>query len=110
MSVAETDWQSFLSPGSILPPDVLFLVKDAEGEGGQSKTIAAHRFLLAGVSPVFGGMFFGPLRETGEVVEVKETTFEAFESIYNIIYINVQTLNITSTSILLFTAPNINIY
>ena len=86
MSVAETDWQSFLSRDSNLPPDVLFLVKDEDGEGEQSRTIAAHRFLLAGVSPVFGGMFFGPLRETGEVVEVKETTFEAFDTMIKYIY------------------------
>ena len=86
MSLAETDWQRFLSPDSNLPPDVLFLVKDEEGEGGQSKTIAAHRFLLAGVSPVFGGMFFGPLRETGEVIEVNESTFEAFDTMIKYIY------------------------
>ena len=86
MSVAETDWQRFLAPDSNLPPDVLFLVKDEEGEGGESKTIAAHRFLLGGVSPVFEGMFFGPVRETGEVVEVKETTFEAFDTMIKYIY------------------------
>ena len=85
MSVAQTDWQSFLSPGSNLPPDVLFLVKDEDGEG-QGKKIAAHRFLLAGVSPVFRGMFFGPVNETGEVVEVKETTFEAFDTMVKYIY------------------------
>ena len=85
MSVAQTDWQSFLSPGSNLPPDVLFLVKDEDGVG-QGKKIAAHRFLLAGVSPVFRGMFFGPVNETGEVVEVKETTFEAFDTMVKYIY------------------------
>ena len=87
MSVFETDWQSFLSPGSNLPPDVFFQVKDEEsGEGGQSKTIAAHRFLLAGVSPAFRAMFFGPMAETREVVEVKETTFEAFDTMVKYIY------------------------
>ena len=86
MSVFETDWQSFLSPGSNLPPDVLFLVKDEDSEDGQSKTIAAHRFLLAGVSPAFRAMFFGPMTETREVVEVKETTFEAFDTMVKYIY------------------------
>ena len=87
MSVAETDWQSFLSPDSNLPPDVFFQVNEEDEEGkGQSKTIAAHRFLLAGVSPVFLGMFFGPLKETREVVEVKETTVEAFETMVKYIY------------------------
>ena len=31
-------------------------------------------------------MFFGPARETGEVVEVKETTFEAFDTLIKYIY------------------------
>ena len=83
MSVFETDWQSFLSPGSNLPPDVFFLVKDEEGE---SKTVAAHKFLLAGVSPAFRAMFFGKMSETREVVEVKETTFEAFDTMVKYIY------------------------
>ena len=87
MSVAETDWQSFLSPDSNLPPDVFFEVKGEDGDGeGQSKTIGAHRLLLAGVSPVFRGMFFSRLKETGEVVEVKETTFEAFDTMVKFIY------------------------
>ena len=85
MSLAETDLRVFLSPESELPPDVFFRVEDEEGEG-QSKTIGAHRFILAGVSPVFRGMFFGPLRENGEVVEVKETTVEAFDTMINYIY------------------------
>ena len=73
MSVAETDWQNFLSPDSILPPDVLFLVKDEDGEG-------------QGVSPVFGGMFCGPMKETGKIVEVEGTTFEAFDTMVKYIY------------------------
>ena len=85
ISLAETDWQSFLSPSSNLPPDVFFLVKGEEGEG-QSKTVGAHRFLLASVSPVFRGMFFGPMKETGEVVDVKETTLEAFDTMVKYIY------------------------
>ena len=85
MSAAETDWHHFLSLDSDLPPDVFFQVKDEEG-GGQSKTIGAHRFILAGVSPVFRGMFFGLMKETGEVVKVKETTIEAFEAMVNYIY------------------------
>ena len=83
MSVFETDWQSFLSPGSNLPPDVFFLVRDEEGE---SKTVGAHRLLLAGVSPTFRAMFFGPMPETRALVEVKETTFEAFDTMVKYIY------------------------
>ena len=83
MSLAEADWRSFLAPDSHLPPDVAFLVKDEEG---QCKRIPAHRFLLAAVSPAFRAMFFGPVRESGEEVEVKETTFEAFDTMVKFIY------------------------
>ena len=75
----ETDWQSFLfrlwsSPWCLLS-------RGGWWQGGQSKTIGAHRLILAGVSPVFRGIFFGPMDETGEVVEVKETTLEAFDTV-----------------------------
>ena len=84
MSIAETDWQSKLSPDSDLPPDVSFLVQGENGEDGETR-IGAHKLLLAGVSPVFQGMFYGPMKETGEVV-VKETTPHAFKTMINYIY------------------------
>ena len=84
MSLAETDLRVFLSPDSDLPPDVSFLVQTEDG-GGQ-KYVKAHRFPLSCVSPVFRGMFFGLIKETSEVVEVKETTAEAFETMINFIY------------------------
>ena len=64
MSIAETDWQSKLSPDSDLPPDVSFLVQGEHGEDRETR-IGAHKLFLAGVSPVFQGMFYGPMRETG---------------------------------------------
>ena len=83
MSLAETDLRVFLSPDSDLPPDVSFLVQT---EDGGERYVKAHRFPLSCVSPVFRGMFFGPIKETSEVVEVKETTAEAFETMINFIY------------------------
>ena len=85
MSIAEINWQTFLSQDSDLPPDVFFLVKE-EDEGGDGQTIGAHRLFLSGVSPVFRGMFFGPLKEAGQVIEVNETTPEAFDTMINYIY------------------------
>ena len=85
MAIINTDWLSFLYPDSEIPPDVFFLVK-ADGKDEESKRIGAHRLLLAGTSPVFRRMFFGPMKETGEVVEVKDTTPEAFEAMINHIY------------------------
>ena len=79
----DTNWKMFLSPDSSLPPDVTFLVK---GEGGEEKRVTAHRFLLAGTSPVFNRQFFDPMKDTNEVVQVKDTTLEAFMTMMNFIY------------------------
>ena len=84
MSIAEIDWESKLSPDSDLPPDVFFLVQAENGEDSEKK-IGAHKLLLVGVSPVFKNMFYGLMKEEGEVV-VKETTPEAFDAMIKYIY------------------------
>ena len=87
VAIVDTDWQNFLLPGSDIPPDVCFLVKDAtDGASGSSESIGAHKLLLAGSSPVFRGQFFGPMKETGEVVEVNDTRPEAFGTMIRYIY------------------------
>ena len=88
MAVSETNWQEFLSPDSEIPHDVHFLVKgEGEGNGDDScKPIGAHKVLLAGVSPVFRRMLFGPLKEEREVIEVKDTTKEALDTMIHYIY------------------------
>ena len=89
-AVVETNWKRFLSLDSGLPPDVFFVVKEVEREEGSKgsgwKTIEAHKFLLAGTSPVFMDQFFGPMKQTREVFKVKNTTPEAFETMINYIY------------------------
>ena len=59
MSIKEINWRSFLSPDCNLHPDVTFRVVTENCEDSV-KTFVAHKFLLAAVSPVFEGMFFGP--------------------------------------------------
>ena len=83
MALREVDWKKFLSPDSDLPRDVFFLVK---GEDSRWSKIGAHRVLLAGISNVFRRMFFGPMKETKEEMEVKETSPEAFRAMINYIY------------------------
>ena len=59
MALQDVNWKTFLSPDCILPPDVLFQIKaedDNDAEGSMT-TLGAHKFLLAGVSSVFGGNF-----------------------------------------------------
>ena len=86
MSIVETSWQQFLAPDSEVPPDVFFLVKREDGVGDDSsRPIGAHRAFLAGVSPVFRKMLYGPLKE-GEVIEVKFATPEAFNTMISYIY------------------------
>ena len=62
MAIVETDWKKFLESDSEVPPDVFFLViGEDEGIGKDSRrTIGAHKNFLAGVSPVFRRMLFGP--------------------------------------------------
>ena len=87
MSIVETDWGAFLAPDSDIRPDVIFRVEGVSHEGQTDvKTIAAHRMFLAGVSPVFMGMFYGPLKETREIVDVKEISPEAFDNMIKFIY------------------------
>jgi len=76
-------WDKFLSPDSKCPPDVFFIFK---GEDGQSVKIGAHRLLLAGVSEVFANTFFGPMKNSEEEVEVKNTSPEAFQLLINFVY------------------------
>ena len=83
MALREADWEKFLSPDSDIPRDVFFLVR---GQDGRCSKIGAHRVLLAGVSQVFSRMFFGPMKETKEEMEVKETSPEAFHAMINYIY------------------------
>ena len=93
MAIVEADWHSYLSAHSEIPPDVFFLVitedgeeMDVDDESEEKKTIGAHRFLLAGISPVFRRMFLGPMKETGRTIEVKDTTPEAFTTMVDYIY------------------------
>ena len=86
MAIMDTNWQTFLSPDSDLPPDVFFLVISEDEENAAGKSIGAHRLFLAGVSPVFRGMLFGPIKETGDQIKVRETSYEAFSTLISFIY------------------------
>ena len=83
MAVRNANWESFLSEESEVPPDVFFLVHE---EDGGSARIGAHRLVLAAVSPVFKRMFFGPMKETKEVMEVEDTRAQAVRAMINYIY------------------------
>jgi len=94
--------------GGILPFDVTFEIVEADDntvteedldQGAKRKRIKrvkkikkvkgeikAHKYILAASSPVFKAMFFGPMKENKDVVEVKETSYEAFKKLIEYIY------------------------
>ena len=86
MAIVETSWKKLLSQDSQIPPDVFFLVEGEDDGNAQSEPIGAHRIFLGGVSSVFMGMLFGPMKDTREVIEVSGTTHEAFNTMINYIY------------------------
>ena len=66
------------------PADVTFHIRDKDraipGE------VKGHKLILSAFSPVFKSMFFGPLKETREVIPIEQTTLEAFEILVEYIY------------------------
>merc|ERR1712179_650979 len=80
-----------------IPFDVTFQVVEADcntvAEEGYDKgvktvrgEIQAHKNILAASSSVFQGMFYGPMKESKDVIVVKETTAEAFKRLIEYIY------------------------
>ena len=65
--------------------DVKFVVRDSEG-GSESKTIPAHKFVLAISSPVFYAMFYGELAETKDSVEISDCEYESLLELFRFIY------------------------
>ena len=86
MAIVKTSWQKYLSPDSEIPHDVFFVVKSGIDGDDSSNRIGAHKVLLAGASPVFTRMFFGPMKEEREEFEVEDTTYEMFNTMINYIY------------------------
>ena len=88
MAIVETNWQQFLDLDSELPPDVFFSVEESKSEVAAKpwNQVGAHKLLLAGASQVFRKQFFGPLKETSDLVVIKDTTVEAFTTMINYIY------------------------
>merc|ERR1719347_952849 len=46
----------------------------------------AHKFILASFSPVFKKMLYGNLKETKDVIQVRQTTAEAFALLIDYFY------------------------
>ena len=65
--------------------DIKFVVRDSQG-GSESKTIPAHKFVLAISSPVFYAMFYGELAETKDYVDISDCEYESLLELFRFIY------------------------
>ena len=90
MTLKEIGWGQFLGSDPPLPPDVTFRVIESEAVVGE---LRAHKYFLASVSTVFRKQFFGKLAEKKDVIDTKETTYDAFKFLLNYIYNGVSDVN-----------------
>ena len=65
--------------------DIKFVVRDSQS-GSESKTIPAHKFVLAISSPVFYAMFYGELAERKDYVDISDCKFENLLELFRFIY------------------------
>ena len=79
--------------------DVKFVVCDSQGE---SKTIPAHKFVLAISSPVFFAMFFGKVAEIKDPVEISDCEYESLLELFRFIYSDKANLNADNVMQLLY--------
>ena len=60
-------------------------IRDSHG-GSESKTIPAHKFVLAISSPVFFAMFYGQLAEKKDYVNISDCEYESLLELFRFIY------------------------
>ena len=107
-AVSDTYWQT--ARGTIrerceaifnqeLLSDVKFVVRDSRGG---SKTIPAHKFMLAISSPVFFAMFYGKAAEMKDSVEISECEYESLLELFRFIYSDKANLNADNVMQLLY--------
>ena len=72
--------------------DVKFVVRDSH-DGSESKTIPAHKFVLAISSEAFCAMFYGGLAETKDSVEISDCEYESLLELFRFIYSDEANLN-----------------
>ena len=107
-AVSDTYWQT--ARGTIrerceaifnqeLLSDVKFVVRDSRGG---SKTIPAHKFMLAISSPVFFAMFYGKAAEMKDSVEISDCEYESLLELFRFIYSDKAKLNADNVMQLLY--------
>ena len=79
MTLKHVNWEEYIfTVEPPLPYDVTFRVFSIQDET-HFEEISAHKLLLASVSQVFHTQFFGALADEQKVIEIKDTTLNAFK-------------------------------
>ena len=106
--VSDTYWQT--ARGTIrerceavfnqeLLSDVNFVVRDSSGG---SKTIPAHKFMLAISSPVFFALFYGKAAEMKDSVEISDCEYESLLELFRFMYSDMANLKADNVMQLLY--------
>ena len=75
---------SLLDPSCGIPPDVHFEIEDSEGRS--LGILGGHRNIMALKSPVFKAMFFGPMKEEGDLIRIRDSSMFAFQKMLKYIH------------------------
>ena len=78
-----------LDPAFGIPTDVTFQIfENYEGNNLEicQGNVEAHKMVLGLVSPVFKSEFFGPAKETKDIIPVRQTTLKSFKLLIDYIY------------------------
>ena len=83
LSIGKAKFAMLLDPSSEIPTDITFQVYDDDDD---MSVYHAHKYYLAPVSKVLRKRFFGSLKETKDVIDVRGTTAQAFETMIKFVY------------------------
>jgi len=75
---------SLLDPTCGIPPDIHFEIEDKEGTS--LGILGGYKNIMALKSPVFKAMLYGPLKETGDQIRIKNSSMKAFQTMLTYIH------------------------
>jgi len=74
---------------------------EVAGVATTCRFIGAHKLVLASGSPVFKAMFYGPIKESRDLIPIEQTTIEAFQKMREFLYqIEIDCKKMTLTEII----------
>ena len=75
---------SLLNPSCGITSNIHFEIEDSECTS--LGILEGHKNIMALKSPVFKAMFYGPMKETGDLIRIKDSSMLAFQTMLKYIY------------------------